>query len=412
MSNNDARSKRPANLAPLNLAAYQGDASQPTPRSGAAQTRPAQVTLVVGGSAGVVAVDALAKKLKESGKFGTTSGTKLRGIVYEASHGEGPGTTHNVTVSLGAENYTPITIVTPLSSAATAANAAPPALPDAAAKPRHMATSYALPAFASAAALKAHAEAWLALLDEASKRESTLDLALAASAAKGGKEAEELREAVEELLGKAWDREHERAKQEGWEDNINNKGVRLVFDAFGGPPLNNDSSSMADWNGFIRRLALHPRVYLKLSPLSLAGLTGGGAYQRAVDVSVPGPSVVSSAAHTLVEGASAAVNAVTSAVAASTLSSTTSNSTDTPASLEERTRVLLDAAVEAFGEERIVWAAHLTAATADKQTVQADKISEPEAWYEIVRLALANMGLAQESLDNIFANNASKLYQF
>lgn len=266
MSNNDARSKRPANLAPLNLAAYHGYASQPTPRSGAAQTRPSQVTLVVGGSAGVVSLDALAKKLKEGGKFGTSSGTSLRAIVYEASQGEGPDSTHDVTVSLGAENFTPITIVTPLSATTGA-----PALPDAKAKPRHMAQAYALPAFASAAALKQHAEAWLAFLDEASKRGYTLDLALAQSASKGGKEAEELREAVEELLGKAWDREHERAKAEGWEDDINNRGVRLVFgelhcqswmyavcscalttDAFGGPPLNNDSASMADWNGFIR----------------------------------------------------------------------------------------------------------------------------------------------------------------
>lgn len=135
-------------------------------------------------------------------------------------------------------------------------------------------------------------------------------------------------------------------------------------------------------------------MYLKLSPLSLATPVGGGAPPRAVDVSLPGPSIVSTTAHTALDGASAAVDAVTSAIASVGLTS--------PASLEERTRVLLDAAVEAFGEERIVWAAHLTAATASK-TTQEDKISEPEAWYEVVRLALANMGLAQESLDNIFA---------
>jgi type IV secretory pathway protease TraF len=55
--------------------------------------------------------------------------------------------------------------------------------------------------------------------------------------------------------------------------------------------------------------------------------------------------------------------------------------------LSRRLRGLLESAVEAFGEERLVWAGHLSAVGAKPDK---EGRSEPEAWYEKVREGLAD----------------------
>ncbi|PWN38832.1 hypothetical protein IE81DRAFT_332768, partial [Ceraceosorus guamensis] len=433
-----AQSKRPANLAPLSKEAF-GANVQPaaaTPKSkGHSITRPTQLSLVIGGSGDAKDVDAVTQKYNSQG-FGIPpseggSAIKLDRIIYERKAHEGVEDTAHIKATLGATNQVPLGLITPLHEIPKAG--APPALPKDA-NPVHMLLSYSLPSFTTAKALKDNFEDWLKLFAEGSKQNLTFDIALPlATPAANQKEADDLREAVEELLSKAWDEEVQRGKADGKsQEDIASNGLKIVVDGWGAPPLNDDSSQMLssevvnEWTGFVRRLALHPRVFLKLSPLKLPSpISSGSTASRAVDIAAPlsgavGGATIASTAQAALDGAAAAVRTATEvaagAASAAGLAGTKAVANNTPRGrrdeLRARLRVLLDAALEAFGEERLVWSAHinktsLTAGTDLASQIAGEdeeyaKLSPPEKWFEVTREALADMGLTEQSLNNIF----------
>lgn len=77
------------------------------------------------------------------------------------------------------------------------------------------------------------------------------------------------------------------------------------------------------------------------------------------------------------------------------------------AELLRRLRIFLDTALEAFGEERILWASYLgsgsSLATQAASKVDSSATSEIEEWFEVVRESLAQSGLSQESMDKVFS---------
>jgi len=82
-----------------------------------------------------------------------------------------------------------------------------------------------VPTLTSADALRSNLDEWLKFLATAGERNYTLELALPQGGQ--GSEAEQLREAVEELLGKAWDASNEQAKQDG--SDVLTNGARILI---------------------------------------------------------------------------------------------------------------------------------------------------------------------------------------
>lgn len=144
-----------------------------------------------------------------------------------------------------------------------------------------------------------------------------------------------------------------------------------------------------------QRIALHPRVFLKLSPLPLPSLLPATLTSPLRSADAPTSSISSTIA--------GAVHAATDiALQATNKAEEVTSSQDRKGELLRRLRIFLDTALEAFGDERLVWAAHMgsTSATASKT---AGSLSEVEEWFEICRKGLTASGLKEESLDNIFA---------
>jgi len=219
-----AQNKRPANLAPLSKEAF-GNAPQGNHSGGHSLTRPSEVTLVVGGSAGVKAIDELTQRIKKDGHFSSPAGgegqTQLHAIVYERNANETVESVESIRATLTATDNTPITVVHPL---VAGAGGAPPTLPERSA-PHHMQLAFAVPTLTSADALRSNLDEWLKFLATAGERNYTLELALPQGGQ--GSEAEQLREAVEELLGKAWDASNEQAKQDG--SDVLTNGARILI---------------------------------------------------------------------------------------------------------------------------------------------------------------------------------------
>lgn len=119
----------------------------------------------------------------------------------------------------------------------------------------------------------------------------------------------------------------------------------------------------------------------------------------------------------------AAKEAGTAAIsgAEKTLHSAVSSSDDESSELKRRLRVFLDVVVEAFGLERLIWSANLSAGQllagdAAKDGVQnAIKGSAHEKavkeWYEAVLDSLTSMGLDGKRVEGIFSDNASRVYR-
>lgn len=78
------------------------------------------------------------------------------------------------------------------------------------------------------------------------------------------------------------------------------------------------------------------------------------------------------------------------------------SSQDRKGELLRRLRIFLDTALEAFGDERLVWAAYMGSSSATV-TKTAGSFSEAEEWFEVCRESLIASGLKEESLNNIFA---------
>jgi hypothetical protein len=174
------------------------------------------------------------------------------------------------------------------------------------------------------------------------------------------------------------------------------------------------SAEMKSWNDFVSRLALDPRVYLKLSPLpqpSAVVPTAFSVHRRQADAfgaGVPGAAALGSAAQAAIDTAVQAVNAAEAASVTST--------GDRRDELQQRLRFFLETALEAFGEERLVFSTYLTSGSSTVTAIQgrykdeAAHLSEPEQWFEAVLATLQDIGVGQEAVDNIFSNNVSKLY--
>lgn len=176
---------------------------------------PTEVRLIVSGSAGGKAIDSLASDWKVDG-FGKERGkTKLAGIIYELGHGEkADPSLEAFSVANEAPGFVPVTLIHPLVGGPSQdfhePNAAPP----------QVFIAYSLPTIYKADDVQGdNEEKWLNLLKTASERSLTLELAVGAD--------DTVREAVEKLLGKAWDEEAERVKGEG--KDVNTTGVRIIF---------------------------------------------------------------------------------------------------------------------------------------------------------------------------------------
>lgn len=197
-------------------------------------------------------------------------------------------------------------------------------------------------------------------------------------------------------------------------------------DQFASPPLHLASSQLlrsqelADWAKFIGRLALHPRIYLKLSPFPLSNLFKSTplSQTRTADY-------LSSAVQAAADAASHLASTTESITGedVSTLSPSSSTgadlSTTSPeeraAEVKRRLRIFLDVSLEAFGVDRLIWAStigadHSTAAVLPGHAGQ-DEENVAKEWYELVRESLASMGLDEDSLEGIFSGNASKVYR-
>ncbi|UZJ57548.1 hypothetical protein CBS101457_006868 [Exobasidium rhododendri] len=355
---------------------------------------PEEVKLVISGSAGAKAIDSLAVNWKKDG-FGMAKGkTALTGIIYELGQGEAADPTMEAfSVASETPGNIALTLIHPLVGGVNAK--LPP--PDSA--PQHAYICFSLPTITKEEQLQGENEGkWLAMFKEASERKLTLELALDGD--------ESVHEAVEKLLGKAWDEEAERAKENG--EDVNSTGVRIIFDALASTPRSHASSQLhrskelENWSDFIRRLALHPRVFLKISPLPVSSLLPNSLSTPLRSADAPAslvPSVVAGAAHSAADVAMQAINV--------TETLTTSSPQERRKELLRRLRIFLDTALEAFGEERLVWAAYMGTGSASVSSAAAivdkEALSEVEEWFEICRESLASSGLNRASLTNIFA---------
>lgn len=383
--------------------------------SAARNGRPEKVRLVIGGSAGIPALNELTLMFKQEGFGKEKKSTQLGGVAYEMQpNDKADSALDSFKVAFESPGNVPVTLIHPLPGAIDAKKLPPPDTP-----PQFAQVCFALPTIRSASEVQGdHEQKWLELFELASERKLTLELAVASD--------EKVREAVEKLLGKAWDQETAAAKKAGKEDEVNQNGVRFIFDALASPPLNQTSSQLVRsketeaWSDFISRLALHPRVYLKVSPLPLpsvlpADLTNitRPVDQIASGIPVPGSDLAGGAIRTATDLATQAINA--------TEATTTTSPSDRREELRNRLRVFLEPALEAFGEERLVWTSYLAAGSTTAQnaaqSVNGNKeddfgsLSQPEQWFEAVLSTLQDIGVSQAALDNIFSNNVSTLYR-
>lgn len=383
--------------------------------SAARNGRPEKVRLVIGGSAGIPALNELTLSFKNEGFGKDKKSTKLGGVAYEMQpNDKADSALDSFKVAFETPGNVPVTLIHPIPGTIDAKKLPPPDTP-----PQFAQVCFTLPIIRSASDVQGDNEQkWLELFEVASERRLTLELAIVQS--------EEVREAVEKLLGKAWDQEVAAAKKAGKEDEVNKNGVRIIFDGLASPPLNQSSSQLLRsketeaWSDFISRLALHPRVYLKVSPLPLPSLLPAGLTNitRPVDqiasvIPVPGTDLAGGAIRTATDMATRAINAAEAA--------TTTTSSDRRDELRNRLRVFLEPALEAFGEERLVWTSYLAAGSATTQAAaqringgkedDLASLSEPEQWFEAVLTTLQDIGVSQVALDNIFSNNVSVVYR-
>ncbi|KAK0557553.1 hypothetical protein OC846_000341 [Tilletia horrida] len=284
---------------------------------------------------------------------------------------------------------------------------------------------FALPLIPTDEPIRDNLPAWLDALSVASKNEYTVEITLEAygNQAPPSSGQDQLvagqYEQIEELLSKAYSHDFDifnlkkgevKSDEDAHADEI--KGARFILDAFGGPPTHWTSSQLLrstqlqDWSGFCSRLALHPRVYVKLSP-PVASLRKSGGL-KALDK-------------------------------------------EARAEFRRIVRIWIDAVLDALGDERLIFAATGldpgNLCTSDKPTSKGDMpavvavgdadeslvertqaialeqetkeaqekredeaLTEVELWFEIVREVLADIGVDSLAMSKIFEGNAQKLY--
>ncbi|CAO1626492.1 unnamed protein product [Parajaminaea phylloscopi] len=381
------------------------DLSAMPPTKSTASNRPKSVTLVVSGSAPWKAIDALATKWHGGGdKALDVQGLGLRALVYELGHGDkGVNETPDLfQAGREAPTHLPITVVQPLTGV-------PPKLPEAPQAPPHSSLSFTLATIQKKEDLAAHQQEWLDVLRVAGERKYTLEFAIRSPEAKAEDAAlEEIRDQFEEILGKAYT-----ASGPTEDSSIaggSETGYFLVFDQFASPPLHLASSQLlrsqelADWAKFIGRLALHPRVYLKLSPFALSSLVRSSLLSQ-----------TRTADYTSSTAQSATDAATHLASTAESVASQVAGADEPSAELKRRLRIFLDVVLEAFGVDRLIWGSNVGAGHSTAGALPGSVVSDAEAavkeWYEVVREGLAGMGLDEDSLENIFSTNASRVYR-
>jgi hypothetical protein len=142
---------------------------------------------------------------------------------------------------------------------------------------------------------------------------------------------------------------------------------------------------------------------LKLSPLPLPSLLPGSLQAPLRSADATGGTVSSTLAGAVHAATDLSLKAVDTAQHAI-------SSQERKGELLRRLRTFLDTALEAFGEERLVWTAYMTSGSA-LQTKSTGSLSEVEEWFEICRESLTASGVNQSGLDHIFSKNASKVYR-
>ncbi|KAE8223343.1 hypothetical protein CF319_g3613 [Tilletia indica] len=407
--------RRPAHIPPLSSLLQQPGYStggttvplSPSPHL----VRPAQVVLLVDN------VTTAAAKAEKGWNSGMVIGkqphgrvTKLTGLVLKDTKGDAQS---EETVSTSGLKTAVVRLLTSL----------PPTFPSTQDARKH----FALPTLSLGHSVRDDLPAWLDALSLASKQDLTIEFSLEGfgSVKDASPQAESDRlvsaqyEQVEELLSKSFSRDFE-LSQGGNQDGSESQGkedpaARFVLDAFGSPPTHLTSTQLLrspmlqEWAGFCSRIALHPRVFVKLScpPQSLA--KSGGSIERM--------------------------------------------STDDRAEFRRVIRIWIDAVLDALGEERLIFAAtgldvtslpasavSTSSSSVPEQAVQAvggsdedegaaqtvggsdaagrvaktgeeeDRLTEVELWYEIVREVLADIGIDALAMSKIFETNAIKLY--
>ncbi|KAK0558987.1 hypothetical protein OC844_004731 [Tilletia horrida] len=309
---------------------------------------------------------------------------------------------------------------------------------------------FALPTFTLQHSIRDDLPAWLDALSLASQRQLIVELSLSdgsqdALADGDGEERDRLvalqHEQVEELLSKSFSRDFERWEKESSRSAETDaapassegmSGARFVLDAFGAPPTHLASThllrskQLQEWSGFCARLALHPRVYVKLSPPASSLPRGGG------DAAEEGQGL-------------------------ETKGSLKAMDKEARAEFRRNVRIWIDALLDALGDERLIFAAtgldasQLPASTsasvpastpaqpaevvqavggdaeddandvaaalaretqekAAREEAEAAKLTEVELWFELVREVLADIGIDSLAMSKIFETNALKLY--
>lgn len=69
---------------------------------------------------------------------------------------------------------------------------------------------------------------------------------------------------------------------------------------------------------------------------------------------------------------------------------------------KQRLRVFLETALDAFGDERLLWTSYLASGSATANA-GGEGLSEPEQWFETVLECLNKVGANQDGIDNIFS---------
>lgn len=181
--------------------------------------RPETVRVVLTGSASLPALDSITRKWKADG-FGSKPGnTKLGGVVYEMLQSDKTDQTLDAFgIAHESPGNLPVTLVHPIPGDIDASK-----LPSPDTAPQFATICFSLPQIRSAADLQGGNEKkWLDLFKVASERELTLELSVVPN-------DDSVREALESILGKAWDQEVEAARKADNEASINEKGARIVI---------------------------------------------------------------------------------------------------------------------------------------------------------------------------------------
>ncbi|KDN40975.1 hypothetical protein K437DRAFT_258478 [Tilletiaria anomala UBC 951] len=359
---------------------------------------------------------------------------KLSAVVYELPKGEQPNAVNQLRAANKALHNLPITTIVQLSE---------PKLPATQPTPETLALAYRVSLPVLGASLKADEKTWLDLIEAASQKDLVLELEIAKDGeVKTGEEKglERRQEELEELLGKSYEAEMGEQKGDFQDENGQvdlskaTKGVRIVLDNLAGPPNLPSSQllrskSLEEWTGFISRIALHPRVYLKLSPLLFPSV-----------VPLPSPS----SSNPIAKAASSALQTASNFASSVDIGS---SYVERRVELRRRLCLLLNIAYEAFGEDRIIFATSLDgcgvkptkgsaedgapppprgtdisvsaddelttspAVQTEGESEAKEELSAAEEWYELCRETFQQIGLGDESLDKIFNENAAYVYR-